>query len=157
MAVTFWDNRNGGERGSHARLRAVVEAGGVDDRVGLLHEVAEHVAGGDAFAQACLQCGDSQCTGHFAGVVATHAVSDSEETSFGEQGVFILLTHFASVGVSSPAQLHQCTSMTVLPSCTRSPDRNFFSPATFCPFTNVPFVELKSTIHSALSRFWKVA
>ena len=81
--------------------------------------------------------------------VAAHAVGDREqrEPVVDDVRVLVVVAHAAGVGERAGGELHRApTSSTVSPTCTRSPLRTRAACATCLPFTNVPFVEPRSSM-----------
>ena len=94
--------------------------------------------------------------GDLAGLVAAHAVGDTEHHRLGDEGVLVPAAHQPDVGGRAPAHsrligegdvvAHHSASNTVLPICTRSPLATCSGAVSRLPFKKVPLVEPRSSI-----------
>ena len=150
VAALGVDQGHGAQRGAHAGELGIVGRP-LDDRpVGLLHGGDEHVGAGRA--ELVLEGLDGEVAGDLARLVAAHAVGDGEEAVDRQEGVLVGLADLADVGGRAPGEAGHRSSITVLPTWSRSPRWSTIGPDTFWRFSQVPLVEPRSSTSNWPSR-----
>ena len=96
----------------------------------------------------------SALTSDLATLVPTHAVGHAVQVGplLHEGGVLVDRPDLADVGGAADTKGCHTSSITVLPTCKRSPRRMTWGPCTFCRLRNVPLVDPRSSTKSCPSR-----